>query len=239
MFAFNSAVPQFFEQQGYTIYNHSYYNLNGHPYINKRVTPGLGFRTINEQTLEGRVTNAIDALSHRQYWQKEDYYVPYYETLLKIEAVKQLASEGTASPKFVLMHVLAPHPPFYTDSTGKLKHGSVMNIDTGAYHYINYLVACNRKIDSLITSINHSTRGEAIIILLGDHGYRDRRVKSPNQENEFMNLLAIHLPAGANTKLPPINTLVNLFPAIFNTSFGTNIPYRRDSTVYIKIRKDL
>jgi hypothetical protein len=73
---------------------------------------------------------------------------------------------------------------------------------------------------------------------MGDHGYRDQQIKSPTHENEFMNLLAIHMPASSGTKLQPVKTLVNLFPTVLNAGFGTKIPYKPDSSVFIKIRKN-
>jgi hypothetical protein len=54
-----------------------------------------------------------------------------------------------------------------------------------------------------------------IIIIEGDHGF--------GKKFRTSNLLALYLPDGGAAELDDDMTLVNVFPHIFNTYFGTDI----------------
>jgi hypothetical protein len=231
-FAYNSVVPVFFEKEGYHIYNYSYFNLRGHPFI-----PGYKFhfgdRSIVEETFAGRLVQAIDGVKRKKPWQLANFTSAYEEAHDRINAVRQLLAVESAKPRFVFMHVLAPHPPFLTDSMGRMRPLKQAYVRT-ASAYRNYVAYWNGEIKKLVTNINSSSKGNAIIIIMGDHGYRDNTLTSPNREHHFMNFLAVHMPGDSNTLLPPINSLVNLFPIVLNNRFGTTFPSREDSSVFLK-----
>src|SRR5205085_664494 len=140
---------------------------------------------------------------------------------------------------FVYMHLLAPHPPFYTDSLGRyLSPGTAykasLRKDTKAY--TSYLGFCNNQLEDIISAILTGSKGEAIIILLGDHGLRKYDITSPANEHHFMNMMAVYLPARYQPKDNMPQTPVNLFPYVLNAVFNTGIPYQRDSSVFLSLK---
>jgi hypothetical protein len=232
-YIYSSAVPSFLESQGYAIENYSYFNMKGHPYkLGSKFLP-FGFRTIYNQTFAGRAQIAIEKRLGKRPWQSDDYFWPFYDLTYKFKVIKgQVVSNG--HPRFLYMHVFAPHLPFFTDSAGKLKPAEMIYNESKARNikaYTDFLAYSNSLLEDLIFSINKQTKGEAVIILMGDHGFRKKEVRSPGNEHQFMNMLAVHLPVSSKDTLPQINTLVNLFPAVLNTSLKTHFPYRKDSTI--------
>jgi hypothetical protein len=78
-----------------------------------------------------------------------------------------------------------------------------------------------RILEVLKKIIDESPR-PPIIILEGDHGFGRKYVTS--------NLLALYLPNQDQPELDDNMTLINVFPYIFNTYFGTQIPMLPDQS---------
>jgi hypothetical protein len=65
--------------------------------------------------------------------------------------------------------------------------------ETNKENYIEYLHYCNSWILALVDSIVANSGLPPIIMLLGDHGFREG-VKKEEHKYAFMNLNAINLP---------------------------------------------
>ena len=92
---------------------------------------------------------------------------------------------------------MLPHDPIAFDSTGKQvtpfrkrTSYSKKDVDTA---YLQYLVYANSRMRSFITELKQKTGGQAIILLMSDHGYRGSKVEN-DIKWVYSNLNAVYLP---------------------------------------------
>ena len=118
-----------------------------------------------------------------------------------------------SGPKFVHAHIITPHPPYLFNPDGSLVPDpeEVEPIEG----YKNQLAFIEPRIIDVVSQILNKSKVPPIIIIEGDHGFGKKFVTS--------NLLALYLPYGGAAGLEDHMTLVNVFPHIFNTYFGTDI----------------
>jgi len=118
-------------------------------------------------------------------------------------------------PKFIHAHIVTPHPPYIFNADGSINPNPEDR--NPAEGYRAQLEFIENRILTVVQQIIEKSDIPPIIIIEGDHGFGKKYVTS--------NLLALHLPNGGEAGLPDDMTLVNVFPHIFNTYFGANIPF--------------
>ncbi len=116
-------------------------------------------------------------------------------------------------PKFVHAHILQPHGPFIFNADGSL-NTNPDDVDP-IMGYREQLAFIEPRILEVIEMILQHSAKPPIIILQGDHGFGEKYVTS--------NLLALFLPENGTAGLSEHMTLVNVFPHIFNTYYGTDL----------------
>jgi hypothetical protein len=121
-------------------------------------------------------------------------------------------------PKFVHAHIIPPHGPFIFNADGSL-NTNPENVD-GIEGYRGQLAFIEIRILEVIEKIIKNSTNPPIIILQGDHGFGRKYVTS--------NLLALFLPENGAEGLSDHITLVNVFPHIFNTYYGSDLDYLPD-----------
>ena len=118
-----------------------------------------------------------------------------------------------AGPKFVHAHIISPHPPYVFNADGTLNPDAEDTPESEGYPaQLAYLEP--RILDAVERILAESER-PPIIIIEGDHAFGKEYVTS--------NLLALYLPEDGAAGLDEHMTLVNVFPTIFNTYFGTEL----------------
>ncbi len=123
-----------------------------------------------------------------------------------------------SGPKFIHAHFINPHPPYIFNPDGTINpNAEEIKEKVG---YPTQLEFLEPRILAVLTEIIEKSPTPPIIILEGDHGFGKKYVTS--------NLLALYLPDNAETGLYDQITLVNVFPYIFNTYYGTEIPLLPD-----------
>ncbi len=156
-----------------------------------------------------------------------------------------------AKPRFVFVHILAPHPPFvfgphgepvrpthttfgYWDASAFFAVGGTMpeyiKGYTGQLQYVNMMVL--RAVDQ----IRKDSAVPPVIIFQGDHGSRahlsqDELAKSDVRES-FRNLNAYLVPPTVKAKLYPSITPANSFRVLFDQLFGANFPLLPDRSFF-------
>jgi hypothetical protein len=140
-------------------------------------------------------------------------------------------------PKYVFVHILAPHNPFVFDAEGNYLPRIVpftMNADvdalrlpdyirgyTGELEYIN-----QRALESIDAILANSTT-PPVIILQADHGTS----RMPGKQTAILN--AYYLPeAEARSMLYPTISPVNSFRLVFNAYFSADMPLLQDDAYY-------
>lgn len=150
-------------------------------------------------------------------------------------------------PKFVFVHVFAPHPPFvfdrdgnspaqtgsYSTHDGNQFGGSVKEYREGYVDQVQYL---NRVLMTVVEDILARSELQPIIILQGDHGsglMTNWDAPAETDLRERMSILnAVLLPAKARSALYPEISPVNTFRLIFDSLFGTNLGLLPDRSYF-------
>ena len=171
-----------------------------------------------------------------------DLPLPNYATHRRIinnnfEVIRNLPISD--EPMFIFMHILAPHPPFVFNSTGEPIQpnrpyfigdatGFLGDQEEYIKGYTDEIEYINNQVTTMVDDILEITNGNAIIIIHGDHGPGAfTSFIDPERsclKERFSVLLAIYFPSKEYSSLKGDMSLVNLFPAIFNSNFQTNIP---------------
>jgi hypothetical protein len=123
-------------------------------------------------------------------------------------------------PKYVHAHIINPHPPYVFNADGTLNPDAEDTPEREGYPA--QLAYLEPRILDAVQKILDESEQPPIIIVEGDHGFGKKFVTS--------NLLALYLPDGGAQGLDEHMTLVNVFPTIFNTYFGTDIELLPDES---------
>jgi len=154
-------------------------------------------------------------------------------------------------PKFVFIHIIAPHPPFVVDENGNaLDHtlpylpadgaGSFGTSDTYQSLYVKQLQFVNKQIQRALDNILTKSSQSPIIIIQGDHGGGSLLRPSLEQSCLFERasiLNAYYFPGIESQTLYPTITPVNSFRIVFNTFFDAQYTLLPDKTYFSHIAR--
>ncbi|HSL46070.1 MAG TPA: hypothetical protein VK897_21730 [Anaerolineales bacterium] len=150
-------------------------------------------------------------------------------------------------PKFVLAHIMLPHPPFIFDGDGdfaapdypyvmwdaSLFPGSTEEYQKG---YTAQMTFLNRKIMDVLSDLLTHSPIPPIIILQGDHGpgafYDVNQLSNSCLQERFSILNAYYFPDGDYSLVYPSITPVNSFRVILNKYFGAQLDLLEDKNYY-------
>lgn len=235
----NSNVIKFLMTNGYMFSNYSIFDFNDRPAINYDSFLPNNTSLITSQTFLSRLSKDISYNISTGKWKlkwglKKRTYEHLSNNENVIRAVKERASEKTNVPKFVYAHLMMPHYPYYFDSKNrplpiqKLLPGE----ETNKENYIEYLQYCNSRILDLVDNIIRNSDRSPIIMLLGDHGFREG-VEREEQRYAFMNLNAIYLPEKNYSGFYDSISNVNQFRVLLNKEFEQHLSLLKDSTIFL------
>jgi hypothetical protein len=158
-------------------------------------------------------------------------YVLHRERILY--ALDTLDGMGTTpGPKFVFVHILAPHNPFVFGPNGEYierKTPFTLNDDRDVVAmkdyvagYRNQVTYLNQRMLAIVDSLIQTSSQPPIIIIQGDHG----TMRLPGWQNTILN--AYYLPDTTTTSLYQGISPVNSFRVIFNAYFSGHLPLLPD-----------
>jgi hypothetical protein len=133
-------------------------------------------------------------------------------------------------PKFVFVHIIAPHPPYVFGPTGgPIEPAEVGTTKTqeGASHYRDQAIYITNRMMEIVPKIIENSGTPPIIVIQGDHG----PTVASSPRSRMSNLSAYYLP-GVDTAVHPTITPVNTFRVIFNSYFGQNLELLDDVSLY-------
>ncbi|MBI3481982.1 MAG: sulfatase-like hydrolase/transferase [Bacteroidetes bacterium] len=170
----NSAVVSSFKKAGYEVHNYSLFDIDGKgPHYG--LTPSFSF-SIMQRILECSILN-MTIFDVR-------LKVTLFQTHLNIlRSVSDEAGKKKSHPRFFYAHILAPHPPFVID-----ENGNEINFFDQSESF-NNKIAYTKEVEGLnkllLNSVDKIIKGSpnAIIIIMGDHGYRYLAGKSAEKES--------------------------------------------------------
>lgn len=188
----------------------------------------------------------LDNFSQTLIWNSVAYpfihknlYDWHRDTIMNsIEGISDLTD--FPSPRLVIAHIFAPHPPFVFDGSGKPitppysftaidADTLIQNTSLEYYktHYPDQLEFVSRSILKSIQEIIKNSEVQPIIILSGDHGpaltvsLTDTTSSSQYERMHILN--ALYLPDFDYSQINPDHTPVNTFRVILNAYFGENM----------------
>ena len=152
--------------------------------------------------------------------------------------------EQEPGPKFVVAHILLPHPPYVFDLNGSYPSAAEQKGRTEGQAFETQITYLNAQVRSIVTGLlSRPADKQPIIVIQADEGpYPDRyqadeanfdwsTATSNELEAKYGILDAFYLPGAAVAGTPePYATVTswNTFPIVFDRYFGANIPLLPD-----------
>ncbi len=167
----------------------------------------------------------------------------YAKRLTAVHALDKISK--IPGPKFVFVHILMPHPPFFFGANGEMLPVPENVID-GAYDpakYVPLVQFAQKQMQLLINGLLvKDDPNQPIIILQGDHGpalsYLDQDNPSPAYLQErFHPLNAYYFPDHWHQGLYQSVTPVNSFRILFNHFFQAHLKLLPDKSVYNPLKR--
>lgn len=152
-----------------------------------------------------------------------DLHAEHYRqrTRFVLDSFDELAA--LPSPKFVFVHIIAPHEPFGLDKDGNNISPSEIDSRTG---YKNQSQFISSAIIPRLEKLIDDSATPPVIILQGDHGNYG---SGPERQMKILN--AYYLPGHMQQLYPSISP-VNTFRVVLNAYFGTDFPLLEDVSYY-------
>jgi len=154
---------------------------------------------------------------------------------------------STPGPKFVVAHVIAPHPPFVFGPNGEARapDGPFTLGDAGepaadseyigAYRdQIRYI---DKRLVETVQAILKNSERPPIIILQADHGPEGKHASVSYPQERMTILNALYLPDGGDRSLYSTITPVNTFRLILREYFQGEVELLPDRVLYSEYRR--
>ena len=127
---------------------------------------------------------------------------------------------------------MLPHGPFFFDRNGNKRDEKVV-FKKQDYHtpssYLQHVEYTNKFVKNVVDTIL-SNNPNAVVILMGDHGYRPEN-PGPHPVHYFNNLNAVYYPDMDYKELYSDISGCNQFRVILNKLFNQKFPLLQDSTI--------
>jgi len=143
-------------------------------------------------------------------------------------------TELDSKPKFVLAHIILPHPPYVFGADGEVVIKNLSLVDKKHYWlYLDQLKFTNKKIQEVVEKLT-TTDSPPIIIIQSDHGMRSGPITGKHDFyfKYFNNFNAYYFPdKGRNVEFET-TTPVNSFRVLFNLYFDEDYELLEDKIYY-------
>lgn len=234
----HAAVIPLFRSMGYAIENLSVFDLDDQPALSVDNPFLLAHTTLlTDKMFHNRLQR--DLGRHLQktipFWNNNSFYQHDADNKQVEELLLRSVQQKKTGPAFVYAHFMMPHGPYYYDSLGN-KNAFEKIADYTRWKdkalFVSYLRYINNRVYKMADTITRRNPG-AVVILMGDHGYRSFDNPNPAIAARYNNLCAVRMPGKKQLSFKEQWSTVNLFRSLFNNGFGQNIPYLPDSTVVL------
>ena len=237
----DNEVIKILDAHGYEIVNHSVFDLAGNPSMVDQSFLPLKTKLISDRTLFAHMNKDIGwllitrfpfNLFRRNHFMKhKENNEKFYTGLIEHSKTKK------TKPQFVYSHFYMPHAPYFFDKNGVLKDEATIYTEfktNPPAAYLEYVTYTNSTVQKLVTTIQENKPG-AVIVLLSDHGFRDKNVKK--KEFFFQNMNAVYFPDRDYSTLYDSISNVNEFRIILNKLLHQSFPLLKDSSIFLVDKK--
>ena len=161
-----------------------------------------------------------------------DFYKTYDNQINNV-----LTAGRKTKPLFYSMHITLPHCPNIYDSVGKklYTNNSKISFDDDGEKYLEQVKYSNSLIKKMVVLILDKNKDKPIIIIQGDHGFRNLKNLSKKEtiEESFSILNAVYQPDNDYSLFYNKMSSVNTFRIVLNKYFGTELKMLDDKQVNI------
>lgn len=230
----HTSLPGSFERSGYIFRNYSVFNLQGQP---SPLQFNLNYHLENiltSTTFFNRLYNGIEPdfiLANRNIdlgfikrsWSNK---VKNDLAILNADFNRVLDSSNLNKPSFNYFHFMMPHPPVIYDSSGHENSVTDMysynGFDKTTANFISYTKYANKELKEMVNKIFEKAGKNVIIILQGDHGYREYSDRFP-AAMRYGILNAVYLPNKNYRNFNDSMTALHTFKQVLKNQFGFHI----------------
>ncbi len=227
----------FLQNNHYNIYNFSFFPIlkNGRE---GEDSPIFSSHVLLANSLYFKLTHDLGAIIVRYGMHKNILKAAFEHQKNQLEKLREKFLTTIQNPKknnlpsFYYLHQLSPHEPFLYDKDGnKMDVIFPANFQDKTHGYLEYVQYCNKQIINVLKTIKKVSNNNAVIIFIGDHGWRSG-VKGNNLEY-FANQNAIYFPDQDYSSLYDSVSNVNLLRIVLNKYFNLQLPLLKDSSILI------
>ncbi|MDP4000368.1 MAG: sulfatase-like hydrolase/transferase [bacterium] len=148
----------------------------------------------------------------------------------QVATIEGIADREDRQPKFVLAHILMPHPPYVFDKDGSPSPDGLSQFDK----YLRQLTYSNQEIGRLVDHLLAAhPDNPPVIVLTADEGEYPRRFDPKAKDAQLRqktNILgAFYFPGQRYDSLYPTITPVNYFRVILNQYLGAHLTLQPDT----------
>ena len=236
----NARVIQYFKSMGYSFFNYSIFNILDQPSYKSNSFVISQAQLLTHKIFFNKVLadvgwnfiNGKYAIPYIKYiYMQEDRNNKFFEKKLS-----EPDSPKSAMPQFTYAHFNMPHPLVFYDSAGNYL-STAQIFDPQTYYnkpvILSYIKYTNTKIKKLVEVICKKDTG-AIVIVMSDHGYRGYNNNNSPVALVFDNICAVRFPDKNYIAFKDKWSNVNFFRYLLNSQFHQNIPYLKDSSIFLK-----
>jgi len=239
-----SPLFQLFANHGYSIVNHSIFDIDNFPTTIPRYDQWRIDKLYQQHNIIRKMYN--EAGWNFPPWTRISFGTDpdesYVENRISHDSttfdhlsatIKQPLSN---TPKLVYAHILLPHSPYFFDSSGnRIEPSYTLTPKEDGQGYVEQVIYTNKLMKKLVDELMQNIKKPTIIVIQGDHGYRF--YNHNKKKEEFANLNAIYLPEQYNTAIPDSVSGVNTFRFLINLIFKEKIPLLDTKSYYLKYSK--
>lgn len=237
----NNPAASFLQSIGYQVVNYSFFRIRGlaPAYKDGGLLP-YGLAYVMSKTIFYRINKQLPiflAEKLNSYYLADRRNKEFAAALADVpEEVSERLHKKDSLPRFAYIHLLMPHPPYLFNASGEpivpyYRREKYSHIDEGK-DYLQYMQYTNKVVEALVSDLLEHSNGQAVLMLMSDHGYRLASWHGDNSEYMFMNLNAVYLPKGFQDFWYDGMSNVNQFRVLFKSVFGERTVLLKDSLVY-------
>jgi len=223
-------IPSLFKSAGYTFRNYAVFDIGDQPsplqfnlayHLKNSFTAATFFnRCYNDFEADFFFANrGINLNFFKTSWSNQ---VKADSRFLETSFENLMQGFPETKPSFNYFHFMIPHPPILHDSAGNelpINNRYAFNgFDSTNKHYVEYMKYGNKLIQHMINRIFEKAGRDVVIILQGDHGYREFSSQFPDAVRYGV-MNAIYLPGKNYGGLYDSTTVLSTFKQVLKNEF--------------------
>lgn len=240
----DNSLTRYLNELGYDIKQYQPVSFINKDWDGSLFFPDMLYKNYFYQTLPGRVYRDLGwnfshlktkFLKKQTYSEYEKRNIRQRNDLLQTTLlIKNSCALNKPRPQFVYAHYQLPHDPYIYDSTGKLKPVEKTTRYTEEEQpaaFIEQVKFANKIIQQLVTHIKKANKPNTVIIIEGDHGFRN--IYGKKGYMIYDNFSSFYFPDQNYHGLYPGISPVNSFRVVLNNFFHSKLPLLKDSSIFI------